>query len=62
MRMLTDEMMAKVRADRLYKLLTVSSSRVDARLAKDSEIFEKCIAGVHRRERAGTRREKSLCR
>lgn len=61
MRILTDVMLERIQNDQVYKLLTSPSSREDARLAKESAIFEKWIAGVHRRERAAICRERRLC-
>ena len=60
MRILTDELIDRIKSDQVYQLLTCSSCD-DARLAKESAIFEKWIAGVHRRERAAIRRERHLC-
>lgn len=61
MRILTDQLLEKIRNDQVYKLLMSSSSCKDTRLAKESEAFEKWIAGEHRRERAAIRRERHLC-
>ena len=61
MRILTDQLLKKIRNDQVFKLLTSPSSCEDARLAKESVIFEKWIAGVHRRERAAIRRGRHLC-
>lgn len=61
MRMLTEELLGKIRSDQVYKLLTDSSSCEDIRLAKESMAFEKWIAGEHRRERAAICRERRLC-
>ena len=61
MRIVTDELLEKIQNDQVYKLLTGASRCEDARLVKESEIFEKWIAGVHRRERAAIRRERLSC-
>lgn len=61
MRILTEELLGKIRSDQVYKLLTGLSSCEDARLVKESAVFEKWIAGVHRRERAAICRERRLC-
>ena len=61
MRILTDDLMERIQNDQVYKILTSSSRCEDARLVKESEIFEKWIAGVHRRERAAIRRERLSC-
>lgn len=61
MRILTEELLGKIRSDQVYKLLTGSSSCEDTRLVKESMAFEKWIAGVHRRERAAICRERRLC-
>ena len=61
MRILTDQLVEKIRSGRVYKLLIRPSSSEDVRLAKESEAFEKWIAGEHRRERATIRRERHLC-
>ena len=58
MRILTDQLLEKIRSDQVYKLLIHPSSCEDARLAKESAAFEKWIAGEHRRERAAIRRER----
>ena len=58
MRILTDQLLEKIRSDQVYKFLMHPSSCEDARLAKESEAFEKWIAGEHRRERAAIRRER----
>ena len=61
MRILTDQLLEQIRNDQVYKFLIHPSSCEDARLAKESEAFEKWIAGEHRRERAAIRRERRLC-
>ena len=62
MRIITDELLEKIQNDQVYKLLTGASRCEDARLVRESAIFEKWIAGVHRRERAAIRRERMSCR
>ena len=62
MRILRDEFLERVRNDQVYKILTDSSRREDARLVEDSMLFEKWIAGVHRKERAAIRRRIQPCR
>ena len=62
MRILRDGFLERVRNDQVYKILTDPSRREDARLVEDSMLFEKWIAGVHRKERAAIRRRVQSCR
>ena len=51
MRILRDGFLKKMpRNNQVYKILTDSSRREDARLTEDSMLFEEWIAGVHRKE------------
>lgn len=61
MRILRDGFLKRVKNNQVYKILTDSSCREDARLVEDSKLFEKWIAGVHRKERAAIRRRLQPC-